>query len=947
MKKLISLVLALAMALSMTAFAIPVMVDTTADAAIECMYNLDIMRGDEGGFRPDDYLTRQEMFAIMYRLYEAVGAMDEDAQNRWQMYAMAAGAYVGDMGTVDGWATPYAAYNWVSGIFVGDEDGNLNPHANLSYLECATVLLRALGYSEAELTAGGTWALNVLQYGEDNGLWEAIETTDFNAPITRVHIAMMIYNALKANFYELLSDNFGFEAFAQIEQIAVVTAYYAAAKQICLNDSYQVSAADIGLADEALPGLYGQIITFVVKDDGKVLRAATVEDGYDWVEFTYKGSDGAKIEPKGFKDDKVTEVDYTADDCAYVQVTVNGETYVIPCSQVFESWNDLLYSTRNENSIEGLVDREYYAYTVNTIRFTNSGARVVFFSSSVPAVVQFEKDTSSYTETDGKSYISINGSPNMLASGNLISGLSDGDVIVIDYEMRYGERVFACNSITRLSPISVNGGLLTADYDGGWTNVKYNGSSIGLTNGVDADELADADPAHTSLYALPEAEDTGDKLGYIYLYEGYIVYYNTATYTAPTTPEEPDDLFYMYITDAPTYAFDGALMSVSVTGFIDGVLTNYTVTLANELVVGEGYTLATAGAVLAEGNIVIIDPMAGTVSATGQKVDVIENIESTWIGVVTRWLDIEYNDINNEIYLVRTNYDYLISGTSYLSNFDNTITAGLVEDNLDDSTVEGNTVAAIVSGTNTDFDITEISKMLYYNFFDNEGHVQMIIAPNPDFDAAKRALWDSGVPGDSTSEYYLYVTGDAALTIEPNGDILAVVSGYVKGVAMTKTMTFASGTTDVVTLAADLSADSLVLVTLNETTGYATYAGISEGVNAASGYVIRYVNESYGGLDTELETTFGMITIGAADQVIVGSYAEERIDTLATAIIAFNAATGKTYSLADLAKTCVFKYTADGVTYVVCTANSSLNADKRAEFDAWIDANPDWTPPPV
>ena len=76
LKKVLALTLALAMILSVSAFAGSYKADTYKDAAsidkdcedsIELLYALDIMQGDaQGNFRPNDTITRAEVAKMIY-----------------------------------------------------------------------------------------------------------------------------------------------------------------------------------------------------------------------------------------------------------------------------------------------------------------------------------------------------------------------------------------------------------------------------------------------------------------------------------------------------------------------------------------------------------------------------------------------------------------------------------------------------------------------------------------------------------------------------------------------------------------------------------------------------------------------------------------------------------------------------------------------------------------
>lgn len=947
MKKLVSLVLALAMILSLTTFVSAAETEASWRAkAVECVQNLDIMRGDENGdMKLEDYLTRQEMFSIMYRLTAAVGLMDATELDKWNMYASAAGTYVGDLDSVSFWAVPYAAYNWVNRIFTGDDKGNLQPLANLSYYDCATLLLRALGYKNTLLLADGQWRLNVLRYGLEAGLWYNMSVTDLSAPITRKDIAVMVYNALQAktvtcttsdgettysfNANTLIKDNFGFTDMDSIVESGLVTSYDDEDKELQLDGDDWYNAAELGVTNADLPGLYGEFITWVAKPDGKVLRAASAED-LGWTTFSYKGSVGAEVEAKGYKADGKTEVAYTALDCAYVRVTTGGNTYVVPKVENYESRNEYLTSYNYGVTIDENIGYEMYSFDTNTIRYADLGGGdgYVFFENQELWIYRFDEENDTYNAKDGT--ITLDGETAFVSS-NLISGLEDGDIVVVDYCYYYYYNIQHYRSIVKLEPQSVNGGRLTASYaEGSYSNVKYDGVQKGVSNGFIADDLL-------QLYALPAVKNNGDTLGYIYELDGYIVDYTTDTYST-TTPVTPVDDYFVYVTKAPTFAFDGALLNVTFEGNCNGVNSSYTVTLANAAVLSDDattYTIAEANAAFAVGKLVKVDPASATIAVTGQKVDKISDT-AVDTGFVYRWIDLAFNNINKEVAVAASD-----AGTIDLGNKDIVFYKdALIADNADASKIADNKIAKILDGTNEAFTLAQICKSVYYTYNNGTKDVCVFMA-NAAFKADKRALWDNGEVTVPTGTSFMLLAEAPTLTLQGNGDVTATLNGYIDGQLIPYAIKVKAG--DLTELDGTLKANKVIKLEHTPSTGY-TVCTQMEGEDYSAGYVIRYVNEAYDLLYTYILTDYGTIRTTTENQVIVGTPVEERIETLADAIEAFSTANGKAYTLPQLAKTAVMQYTVldTGKTYVVFSANSYDSA-KRTEFDNWMAAHVnDW-----
>lgn len=162
--------------------------------ALVLLYDLNIMRGSGGQFRPDDELTRQEMFRVMYSIM--VGGEIEPPGAYYAEKLIDSGVYV-DLGQIADWAMPYAGYNVFNKIFVGSDTGELDPLGSLTYVDCAATLLRALGMPEAELK-GIQYAKNAIKYGQAAGILTGLSMKAIDDPVTRGDAALMIRNALNA-----------------------------------------------------------------------------------------------------------------------------------------------------------------------------------------------------------------------------------------------------------------------------------------------------------------------------------------------------------------------------------------------------------------------------------------------------------------------------------------------------------------------------------------------------------------------------------------------------------------------------------------------------------------------------------------------------------------------------------------------------------------------------
>ena len=197
LKKVLALTLALAMILSVSAFAGSYKADTYKDAAsidkdcedsIELLYALDIMQGDaQGNFRPNDTITRAEVAKMIY-VIKNYGKDDkavtyQDAKIFSDVPATA-------------WYAGYVNYCGVTKLIQGRGNGTFGPNDPVTTAAAAKMLLTAIGYdAEARGYTGANWDKNVLSDAAIVGLLDDYNyTTIGNAP--RQWVAVMFANAL-------------------------------------------------------------------------------------------------------------------------------------------------------------------------------------------------------------------------------------------------------------------------------------------------------------------------------------------------------------------------------------------------------------------------------------------------------------------------------------------------------------------------------------------------------------------------------------------------------------------------------------------------------------------------------------------------------------------------------------------------------------------------------
>ena len=200
-KKLLALTLALAMVLSVSAFAGNYTDSTYADAdkinedcedAVELMYALDIMVGDGKNFNPESTVTRAEMAKM---IYVVLNYGDDDKAANYT------GAKIFSDVAAGAWYEGYVNYMATTKLVQGRPDGTFGPMDPVTCAEAAKMLLTAIGYSAADRGyTGAEWANNVLSDAAIVGLLEDYNyNTNTYAP--RQWVAVMMENALWAYTY--------------------------------------------------------------------------------------------------------------------------------------------------------------------------------------------------------------------------------------------------------------------------------------------------------------------------------------------------------------------------------------------------------------------------------------------------------------------------------------------------------------------------------------------------------------------------------------------------------------------------------------------------------------------------------------------------------------------------------------------------------------------------
>ena len=197
LKKILAMVLALVMSLSLMATAgAASFPDVDAEnpyaTAIEVLDGLKVFQGfEDGTFKPTDTLNRAQAAVLVYRI--ATG----DVENKYlDNYTYMQQSKFNDLDGYN-WAKGYINYCQNAGIVVGTSATTFNPGAPVTGYQLMVMLLRTLGYGKAgEFTDPKGWELQTAAIAEREGLLKNVTGGDFGAPAPRQMVAEILFRGL-------------------------------------------------------------------------------------------------------------------------------------------------------------------------------------------------------------------------------------------------------------------------------------------------------------------------------------------------------------------------------------------------------------------------------------------------------------------------------------------------------------------------------------------------------------------------------------------------------------------------------------------------------------------------------------------------------------------------------------------------------------------------------
>ena len=191
MKKLLALVLALVMSLSLVTIsnaAYSDKADIDLKEAVDVLSAVGVFEGSDGKFDPKANLTREQAAKLV--AYLQLGQKSADA--------LVGGNKFTDV-AANRWSAGYVDYCATTGVVAGVGNGQFNPTGSLTALQFGKMLLVCLGYdAKAEGLTGADWQINTSKLMTSAKLLKGLDSVKATEVITREQAAQMMLNALKA-----------------------------------------------------------------------------------------------------------------------------------------------------------------------------------------------------------------------------------------------------------------------------------------------------------------------------------------------------------------------------------------------------------------------------------------------------------------------------------------------------------------------------------------------------------------------------------------------------------------------------------------------------------------------------------------------------------------------------------------------------------------------------
>ncbi|MBD5168567.1 MAG: hypothetical protein HDT20_00305 [Oscillibacter sp.] len=197
LKKILAVVLALVMSLSLMATASAADFKDAADisedyqTAIEVLSRLKVFKGyaEDNTFRPQGDITRAEVAAIIYRI--ATG----DAEDKQKDIYTDMTTSFADLNQAQ-WARGYVNYCHNAQIIKGESATKFNPNGKISGYATLAMILRAMGYGKNGEFEGKGWEYQTAAKAKEIGLIDNVIEAQLGSAASREMVAEILFRAM-------------------------------------------------------------------------------------------------------------------------------------------------------------------------------------------------------------------------------------------------------------------------------------------------------------------------------------------------------------------------------------------------------------------------------------------------------------------------------------------------------------------------------------------------------------------------------------------------------------------------------------------------------------------------------------------------------------------------------------------------------------------------------
>ena len=312
-KRFICILLVSLMAIAPTSAAFSDISDSRVAQTASVLSALGIMEGTgENTFSPDTALTRAQFCKLAVT---ALGFSDVSAYGSYTIFPDVKSTH---------WAAQYinAAVRHPDlkeqAIIRGYADGTFGPDKAVNFGEACTMLLRMLGYTEADV--GPFWPADYVARAQALGLTEGITITDAKSTVTRANAAIMLLNTLgtplKGEEGGLLLNKVASSTIENgiLLETSETDASLAANEAIFYEDgtTTETPRKTAGTLDKNLIGVRGTLV--IGKDDKAVVGVVPGDGETESYEVTSVSADRIETKERTLRPDRNTKLYISRED---------------------------------------------------------------------------------------------------------------------------------------------------------------------------------------------------------------------------------------------------------------------------------------------------------------------------------------------------------------------------------------------------------------------------------------------------------------------------------------------------------------------------------------------------------------------------------------------------------------------------------------------------------